>query len=139
MYGITPFERRGFDLFDAFRDFDNDFFGDLRGVKTDIKDKGDKYVLEAELPGFEKEDIKIDITGGTLTLSAERSSEKTDENKNEGYIRRERRQGSYRRSFDLSGVDAEKIAAEYKNGVLYLDLPKKQAQTPTSRRLEIKG
>ncbi len=136
MYGLTPFERRGTDLFDVFRGFDRDFFGELPSVKTDIRDAGDKYLLEAEMPGFDKSDIKLDITGNTLTISAEKSSE-TNENK-DGYIRRERSHGSYRRSYDLTGVEIENIQAEYKNGVLCLELPKKQVKAPESRRLEIK-
>ena len=61
MFGLTPFERKSYDLFNAFHDFENDFFGEnaLQSFKTDIKDEGDKYVMEAELPGFDKDDIKL--------------------------------------------------------------------------------
>ncbi len=143
MYGLTPFERKSMDLFNAFHDFENDFFNGSGAVssfnefKTDIRDEGDRYVMEAELPGFEREDIKLDLNGDTLTLSAEHSSE-TEDKSDKSYIRRERSFGSYRRTFDMSDVDTSRIDAEYKNGILYMNLPKKQSTAPTSRRLEIK-
>ena len=111
MFGLTPFERKSYDMFNAFRDFEKDFFGNaasFNSCKTDIKDKGDRYVLEAD-------------------------------NDSDGrYIRRERSYGSYRRSFDISNVNAEKIDAEYKNGVLTVALPKKQIAPPETKRLEIR-
>ncbi|MBR2304124.1 MAG: Hsp20/alpha crystallin family protein [Ruminococcus sp.] len=139
MFALTPFERRSYDLFNAFHDFEDDFFNSpqLRSFRTDIKDEGDKYLMEAELPGFEKEDIKLDITGNTLTLSAEHKSD-TEDKKEDNYIRRERSFGSYQRSFDLTGIDADRIEAEYKNGILELSLPKIIEKKPETRRLEIK-
>lgn len=141
MYGLTPFERKSYDLFNAFHDFEKDFFGNgttFKSCKTDIKDEGDKFVLEAELPGFDKQDIKLDINNGTLTLTAEQSSEKEEKNDDGKYIRRERSYGSYCRSFDISGVNTEKIDAEYKNGVLTVSLPKKEIAPPETKRLEIR-
>lgn len=141
MYGLTPFERKSYDLFNAFHDFEKDFFGEttaLRSFKTDIKDEGDRYVMEAELPGFDKEDIKLDISGDNLILSAEHKTEDNEKDGNGNYIRRERSYGSYRRSFDITGIDVDGIEAEYKNGILYLNLPKMQKTAPASRRLEIK-
>ena len=139
MFALTPFEKRSYDLFNAFHDFEDDFFKSpqLRSFKTDIRDDGDKFVLEAELPGFEKEDIRLDITGDTLTLSASHKTE-TEDTKKDNYIRRERSFGSYQRSFDLTGIDTDKIEAEYKNGILELTLPKMTEQNPETRRLEIK-
>ena len=140
MYGLTPFEKRTYDLFDAFHDFEDNFFNAsmTTGCKTDIKDEGDKYVLEAEMPGFEKEDIKLDLDGDRLILSAEHSATNDEKDDNGKYIRRERSFCSFSRSFDVSAVDTDKIGAEYKNGILILDLPKKQATVPAARRLEIK-
>ena len=108
----------------------------LQSFKTDIKDEGDKYVMEAELPGFDKEDIKLDISGNDLVLTAEHKAE--NEDKQDKYIRRERTYGSYQRSFDLTGIDTNNITAEYKNGILTLDLPKMQEVKPETKRLEIK-
>lgn len=141
MFGLTPFERKSYDLFNAFHDFEKDFFGNetsFNSCKTDIKDKGDKYVLEAELPGFDKQDISLDIDGGFLTLTAEHSSENEEKDNDGKYIRRERSYGSYRRSFDISNVNADKIDAEYKNGILTVALPKKEIAPPETKRLEIR-
>lgn len=140
MYGLTPFEKRAYDLFDAFHDFEDNFMNApaALGCKTDIKDEGDKFVLEAEMPGFEKEDIKLDLDGDRLVISAEHSTSNDEKDDSGKYIRRERSFGSYSRSFDVSAVDTDKIDAEYKNGVLILQLPKKQASAPSARRLEIK-
>ncbi|MDD7184544.1 MAG: Hsp20/alpha crystallin family protein [Oscillospiraceae bacterium] len=140
MYGITPFEKKTFDLFNAFHNFEDDFFNGtaLSSCRTDIKDEGDKYVLETELPGFEKEDIKLDLNGNNLTITAEHSNIKEETNNNGNYVRRERTYGAYQRSFDVSAVDTNNIEAEYRNGVLTLNMPKKQTEISASRRLEIK-
>lgn len=141
MFGLTPFERKSYDLFNAFHDFEKDFFGSgtsFNSCRTDVKDEGDRYVLEAELPGFDKQDISLDIDGGFLTLTAERRSEKEDKDSGGRYIRRERSYGSYRRSFDISNVNADRIDAEYKNGVLTVALPKKEIAQPETKRLEIR-
>jgi len=139
-YGLTPFGR-GYDLFNIFNDMGNDFFSGAmpaNACRTDIKDAGDKYVMESELPGFEKEDISLDINGSYLTISAEHKTETENKDEESKYIRKERTYGSYKRSFDISDVDAEGISAEYKNGILIIDLPKKKPETPLAKRLEIK-
>ncbi|HRR76898.1 MAG TPA: Hsp20/alpha crystallin family protein [Ruminococcus sp.] len=140
MYGLTPFGRN-FDLFNIFNDMDKDYFGGampMNSCRTDIKDEGDKYVMESELPGFEKEDIKLDLNGSCLVISAEHKTENSEKDDKGNYIRRERSYGSYKRSFDIPDVDVEKINAEYKNGILTIDLPKKQPEAPVAKRLEIK-
>jgi HSP20 family protein len=141
MYGLTPFGGTGFDLWNAFNDFDKDFFGGrmpINNCKTDIRDDGNKYVLESELPGFEKEDIKLDISGTQLTISAEHSQNNDEKDDKGNYIRRERTFGSYKRSFDIGDIDADAISAEYRNGILTINLPKKAPEAPVARRLEIK-
>jgi HSP20 family protein len=139
MYGLTPFEKN-FGFFDPFADFDGDFFKDGRRIsacRTDIREEDDKFVMESELPGFNKEDIAIDISGSCLTLKAEHSADNEEKDKNGKYIRRERSYGSYQRSFDISGIDTDSIKADYKNGILIMTLPKKKPDVPVSRRLEI--
>lgn len=105
------------------------------GFRTDIADKGDHYLLEAELPGFAKENIHINIEGDLLTISAKREDNK--EEKEKQYVRRERSFASFERSFDISEVKAEEISANYSNGVLEMSLPKKVPATPVSKRIEI--
>lgn len=143
MFGLMPYERRERGMMDLFNDLDRYFFGNgqpqdsAMRCKTDIQDKGDSYLLSAELPGFKKEDIKLDIDGDVLTITATHSedSEKKDEG---GYICRERHYGSYSRSFDVSAIEQDKIRASYKDGVLELMMPKKDAKPlPERHAIEI--
>ena len=140
MFDLMPFGSNNTnDIFHYLDNFEKNFFSGLTNTsqfRTDILDKGDRYLLQAELPGFEKGDIKIDLNNDLLTISAEHneSEEQTDKN----FIRRERRYGSFSRSFDISNIKAEEISAEYKNGILNLTLPKKQENpAPPNRRIEI--
>ena len=144
MFELTPFfhnSRRAMNVYDPFRELDeieNAIFGErVHTFNTDISDAGDRYVIETDLPGMKKEDIRIDIADDTLTISAERHSDFEKKDKKNSYVRIERSYGSYSRSFDISGVDADKISAKYEEGVLKVDLPKKEQKTPESRRLEI--
>ena len=111
----------------------NDFFYPSRGVlpsrdldwnpRVDIYEEEDAIVLKAELPGVEKDNIVVDVKDRVLTLKGERSS--NSEVKEENYYRRERTFGSFERRFNLpDNVDAEKITADYKDGVLKVDIPK---------------
>ena len=132
-----------YDPFDPFQKLDRVFFGDpffsdattaVAAFGTDVTDEGDFYKLTADLPGFKKDDIQIDVDNGILTISAERNEETEDQDKKGRYIRRERTYGSYKRSFDLSEVDDDKITAKYVDGVLTLELPKKQIQEVESKK-----
>ena len=116
-----------------------DFFSsrDLAEFKTDVTDEGDHYLLEADLPGFDKKDIHIDVDDDTLVIHAERHSNYEKQEKKAGYLRCERSYGSYSRSFNLDGIDSDKISAAYDNGVLKLTLPKQAPAKATARRLEI--
>ncbi len=140
MFGMIPFDRSDNNVFDTFDNFARDFFRrsntDLPAFRTDIRDTGDGYVLEAELPGFNKEDITLDLKDNILTITAthSESAEKKDEG---GYIRRERRYGSFQRSFDVTGIDESGITAAYENGVLALTLPKAKPAEPETHRIEI--
>lgn len=115
------------------------FFGmqDLAEFKTDVTDEGDHYLLEADLPGFDKKDINLDISGDTLTVHAQRHSKVEEKDKKDKVIRMERSYGSYSRQFDVSGIDTDNIKAKYDNGVLKLTLPKKENILPESKRLQI--
>ena len=137
MFDLMPFERRNRELVKYLDNFDKEFFGNmLETFRTDIEDKGDRFVLEAELPGFAKEDIQIDIEDNRLTIHAEHKNE--SESKEKNYIRRERSYGSFERSFDISNIQATGITAEYKNGVLEVVMPKLAKVTPEVKRIDIK-
>ena len=144
MFELIPFGGHRVSVYDPFRAFDEmerSFFGGgahpaLTSFRTDVTDTGDAFVLDAELPGFKKEDIKIDIENDCLTISAERKVDEEEKKKN--FIKRERFYGSYSRSFDVSGVNVDEIQAEYTDGVLKLTMPKKVETVPPTRRLEIK-
>ena len=136
MFELTPYSTRR-SVMDPFNFF-NDFFGTNNApmeLRTDISDKGDAFVLEADLPGFKKDDIKIDLENDRLTIKAERHSEHED-NRN-GYVRRERHFGSFERSFDVSGIDTAGIKANYTDGVLTLTLPKRPELVPDNRSIAI--
>lgn len=143
MFDLMPFDRkRRSMIFNPFSDFDNlekAFFQNtgLAEFKTDIKDIGDSYRLEADLPGFKKEDISISLDGDCLTIGAQRRTESEETDKNGNFIRRERSYGAFSRSFDVSGIQQEAIRAEYTDGVLKLTLPKKANTLPTARTIAI--
>jgi len=96
---------------------------------VDVYDNDDNFVIKAELPGIDKEDIEIDVKDRVLTLKGERSSE--NEVKEDNYYRRERSFGKFERAFTLpADVDPDKIKADFKDGVLKIDIPKPEEQKP---------
>lgn len=119
------------------RNFFGDFFSDdsLPAFKTDITDEGDYYLLESDLPGFDKKDITLQLNGDTLTIQAQRQSKL--ENNDDKVIRMERSYGVYSRQFNVSEINTDGIKASYDNGVLSLRLPKKSKVLPQSKVLEI--
>ena len=108
-------------------------------MKTDIKEKTDKYLIGIELPGYQKENIKIDVEDGYLTVHAEISSD--NEEKEEGkFVRRERYVGSCSRSFYVGNeVKSEDIKASFKNGILKIEVPKKEykKELPEKKYIQI--
>lgn len=92
------------------------------GFRTDVRDQGDSYLLEADLPGFGKENIHVELEDDTMTITAELVSE--TEEKAGDFVRRERRCMTRSRSFDTTGIDTANITASYRDGVLRLTLPK---------------
>ena len=92
-------------------------------MKTDIKETEDQYVLSVELPGFNKEDVKLSLKDGYLNISA--STQNEDEEKDGKFLRRERYTGSMTRSFYVGeDITEEDVKAKFGNGVLTLSLPK---------------
>lgn len=130
---------RRYNPFNELENWNRAFFGDtsLAEFKTDIRDAGDSFLLEADLPGFKKEDINLSLNGDALTIKAVRHSDYEDTNKKGAYIRCERSYGSCARSFDVSGVDTTGIRAAYHDGVLTVTLPKRSARKPESQTIVI--
>lgn len=134
----------------SFNNLMDDFFATVPSILSDgfatpnyrsftpvnIKETENDYVLELMAPGFQKEDVRINLDNNTLTVSAEKKAE--EENKNEKYIRKEFKYQSFNRSFTIDeNIDAENIVAKYLNGVLTLNLPKKAAVKPSSKEITI--
>ena len=128
-------------MFDnAFRDFwgDSNELGRHDAFRTDVIEDGDHYLLQAELPGFQKEDITIDLKNDLLTISAAHKEEKKEEDQNK-YIRKERYYSSYSRSFRVNEMGADEIDASYNNGILEIRLPKKEPEAKESvQRIAVK-
>jgi HSP20 family protein len=129
----------------VFRDFDrlmDSFFDDVPfwkngSPKVDIREEDNKYVLEAEIPGFSEKELEIKVEDNLLTLSSKKEEKR--EEKKEGYLLRERRNASFTRSFVLpKDVDKDKIEAHYKNGLLNLDIPKTPAAKPKVIDVKVK-
>jgi len=112
--------------------FDSTFYPSI-----DVKEKTDKYLLDADIPGINESDINLDFHDNILTIKGEKKSEM--ETKEMGFVCVERSQGSFRRdiSFD-EPIDHEKIMAEVKNGVLHVELAKKERSKTTHRKIDIK-
>lgn len=132
---------RPHDVFDAFM---NDFFQQplfpawFTGNKTmqvDIRETDREYIVEADLPGVKKEQVNLEFQHDILTIAVEQNEEINLEK--EGYIRKERRSGSYKRSFHFEGIDENNITAKFENGVLTIVLPKKDSGQRKRKRIPI--
>jgi HSP20 family protein len=113
--------------------FDRDYFPAFaaRSPVVDVKEEEGKYLIEAELPGLSEKELKLELKDGLLTLSTERQEEKGDKDKEGTWIRRERRESYFSRSFELpENADGEKIEAKFKDGLLTIELPKKPEESP---------
>ena len=131
--------RSNFDLFDNF--FDEDFFPKKEHslMKTDIKEKKDRYEIMMDLPGYEKDNISLELNNGYLEISAK--VEKEDNADEEKFVRRERFYGECARSFYVGdNITEEDINAEFKNGILKVEIPKKEEnpKLEENRKIEIK-
>lgn len=141
MFSIVPFKNRESEIFRYMDDLERSFFNpSVSGVsqfRCDITDEGDHYLLAAELPGFQKEEIGIEHNSDALTITATHQSKEEEKDKDGNYIRRERRFGSFSRTFDIAGIDAANIKASYKDGVLSLVLPKAKEEVPEVQKIAI--
>ena len=145
MFGLVPFKfnngenSRGLTINEMFNDFfSDDILSEFKSggnFKTDIKETPEGYVVHAELPGVKKEDINIDYNNNYLTISATRNND--HEEKKDNYIRRERSYGSVSRGFYITNVDKNSIKAKFDNGVLNIELPKKELTASDSNKILI--
>ena len=144
----------GENLMDVFDDFDRSFFRDVRNVdralygkhaqhvmKTDVKETEDGYEVDVDLPGFKKDEIKLELNGGYLVISAEKSLERTNEDKKGRLLRQERYAGVMQRSFYVGdAITTEDVTASYENGVLHICVPEKKAlKAPERNTILIEG
>ena len=131
--------RRNFDLFDDF--FKDDFFTkkDTSLMKTDIKETKDNYLIEMDLPGYDKDNINLSLKDGYLSISAKVEKEE-NQNDEEKYVRKERFYGECSRSFYVGdNLTEEDISAEFKNGILKITVPKKEEKLSNETKyIEIK-
>lgn len=123
--------RRFFDDFWAPVTWDENFMEDFFTPRVDVKDCNDHYEIEAELPGVKKDDIKVSLLDGVLTLEAEARKDEKEEEAGK-YVRKERYYGQLMRRFNLgSDVKEEEIDARYEDGVLKLRAPKREIEADT--------
>lgn len=141
MAGLTPWRRRRSFLpsfFDIGTDIDDFFdFFNSQTVRTDLRETENEYILEADLPGCNKNEIEIRYDEqGMLTISAQKNEETEEKGKN--YLHRERRRGSFQRAVPVpSNVDPDGINANFNNGVLEVILPKVTPSKPKGRKIDI--
>ena len=120
----------------------NDFFtpsvfnSTLTGMRTDISENEKEYVLDIELAGYDKNEVKISFEDGYLTVKAEKSSENNDED-NSSYITRERYMGTVSRSWYVGNIDKEQIKASFNNGILTVTVPKEQLEQEETKYITI--
>ncbi len=143
MFDLVPFGKRerdlmrgffGKDMMDGF--FNNDvFFASHSGIRADIKENDKEYIVDAEIPGVDKESIEVELKDNYLTISANHNEEVNVEKEN--YIRRERKVGRISRSFYVENVKNEEVKASYNNGILNLILPKSKEQKPKGYKIDI--
>ncbi len=144
MYTMSMFPTRrgprgfGRDFFDSDNNFFDSFFSDATPIKTDIRETEEAYILDAELPGFSKDNIDITYENNVLTISAnvESGMEESDE-ENGTYIRRERSTRSFSRQFIVENIKSDEIDASFEDGVLTVELPKSEPKPEETKRIEI--
>lgn len=134
--------------FDNFMDFtfpsvDKELYGKhaAQMMKTDVREVGDNYEVDVDLPGFKKDEIDIRLDKGTLTIAAAKGLDKEEDDKNGKFLRRERYTGAMSRSFYIGeGFTVKDIKAKYENGILSLKVPKKaQPQVEEVQKVAIEG
>lgn len=132
-------------LHDNLNRFFNDDFWGFSGINqhvnvpVNLRETDKTYEMSLVAPGLRKEDFRLNVTDNLLTISYEQKEEQNDQNKEQGWLRKEYRMQSFSRSFSLDDtVDVNKISASYDNGILHLTLPKKESAQRLTKTIEIK-
>lgn len=126
------------------RFFNDDFWGfsginQQVNVPVNLRETDKTYEMSLVAPGLRKEDFRLNVTDNLLTISYEQKEEQNDQNKEQGWLRKEYRMQSFSRSFTLDDtVDVNKVSASYDNGILHLTLPKKESAQRLTKTIEIK-
>ena len=108
-------------------------------MRCDIYEKDGIYTMEMDIPGFNREDVKIEVDDNDyLTITAEKNSETNDEDSDKNYVRKERSYGKYQRSFYVGDIDKDNIDAKFENGILKITMPKKEEEKSSKKTIEIK-
>jgi len=137
MFGLAKRQKDFFDEF--FEDFTS--FPKLQSssfMKTDIKELDHGYELMIEMPGFDKEDIKVSVDQGYLVVEATHQSEKETESDKNTYIKQERYYGFMKRSYYIGDINLDDVKGSFDKGILTLNIPKNTPKLPEKKYLEIK-
>ncbi len=123
--------------FDDFSSMKSSFNTEDFSPKIDISEKGNQLIIDAEVPGVKKEDLKITLQDNILTIEGEKKN--VSEESGEKYYRTERSYGSFKKSFTLpEDVDSEKVDAKFNNGILSIALNKVEVKKPVEKIIEVK-
>lgn len=110
----------------------------LNNMLTDVKETKNTYEVAVEIPGVEKDKINIEYHNDELKISYHNNKVAEDKNEEGHVIHSERRYGSFQRIYTFPDIEASKISAEYKDGILHIVLPKQSAQKSNAKKIEIK-
>lgn len=132
-------KRNSGDVFDVFEDFFKPMFYDeqLDSMRTDIKETDNDYQLSIEMPGFKKDEIKVALENGYLTVSAEKNEQQEEGSENAKYLRKECRVSCQRSYYVGDQVQEEAVKAKYENGMLLLSVPKEEPKKLAAKSIAI--
>ena len=148
MFGLTPYRKnsdiakRG--VWSPWADFDRAMetifggwhFPDLRSnIKMDVKETDKEYIVDAEIPGFKREDIKLELDDNMLTIQAQKDENEKEEG--DEFIRKEIRRSYAARSIYVGNINKEDIKAKYDNGILHIVLPKDEQEIEKRKNIDI--
>ena len=144
MFGLVPFRSNSiYGIQDEFEDLISNFFNDrfftsgnfTSAFNVDLRENDKAYLVTADLPGVNKENINVEFNNNTLSISA-KIEDVIEDNRN-GYIAKESHYGQFQRNFYLDGVDENKIMAKFENGILNIVLPKKNKNIDSEKIIEV--